>query len=193
MAAVTRRPPNFAEPLQKAGVALDAGLSEEELDAVEHRFGFRFLPAHREFLQLRLPVGRGWPDWRSGDPAELLGRLDWPVEGVLSHVRGINGFWPRTWGQRPNDQAEALAVARRRLESVPKLIPVFSHRYLPAAPAPNSAPVFSVYQTDVVYYGNDLADYLDNEFGITKPWTPRPTAHIPFWSALAEGAESEDL
>jgi len=191
MAGVTGPDPN-AELLQKAGVDLDTGLSLEELDAVERRFGFRFLLEPRAFLRLPLPVGRGWPDWRRGEPSQLGGLLTWPVDSALFDVRN-NEFWPLTWGSRPPDETHAVAVARRHLEEMPKLVPVYGRRYLPAAPAPSPAPVFSVYQTDVIYYGNDLADYLEHEFGITKPWTPRPTTRIPFWSDLAEGAESEDL
>jgi hypothetical protein len=191
MAAVTSRDP-IGELLRKAGVDLDVGLSREELDAVERRFEFRFLPEHREFLRLHLPVGSGWPDWRSGDPSQLEESLMWPLDSALFDVRNKE-FWPLTWGTRPVDETEAVAVARRHLEEMPKLVPVYGHRYLPAAPAPSPAPVFSVYQTDVIYYGKDLVDYIEHEFGTTKPWTPGPTARIPFWSDLAEGAESEDL
>jgi hypothetical protein len=190
MAAVPSLDPN-GELLRRAGVDLDVGLSLAELDAAERRFDFQFSPEHREFLRLHLPVGHGWPDWRRGEPSQLAGSLTWPVDSALFDVRN-NEFWPRTWGTRPVNETEAVAVARRHLEEMPTLVPVHGHRYLPAAPAPSPAPVFSVYQTDVIYYGNDLADYIEHEFGITT-WTPRPTARIPFWCDLAEGARSEDL
>jgi hypothetical protein len=178
--------------LHRVGETLDPGLDDEEITAVETRFGFRFLPEHRDFLRAHLPAGRSWPDWRSGDPDRLRDLLAWPVDGVLFDVEN-NGFWPRTWGARPPDSRAALVVARRHLQAVPKLVPVYGHRYLPAAPAPSLAPVFSVYQTDVIYYGDDLADYLDHEFGVTREWTPRPRVRIPFWSELAEGAANEGL
>ena len=180
--------------LRRTDAELTPGLTFEEISTVEDRFGFRFHPEHGEFLRVHLPVGQGWPDWRSGDAASLEERLAWPVEGVLSHVHGIDGFWPRTWGPRPDNQTEALGVARRRLESAPRLIPVFSHRYLPAAPAPSPAPVFSVYQTDVIYYGSDLGDYVAHEFRLVDEVSAgSPRVRIPFWSDLAEGAEDVDL
>ena len=48
-------------------------------------------------------------------------------------------------------------------------------------------PVFSVYQTDIIYYGGDLLSYFACEFhGVAKWHTPpldvRP---IRFWSELA--------
>ena len=39
------------------------------------------------------------------------------------------------------------------------------HRYLPAGRGNYGHPVLSIYQTDIIVYGTDLADYIDNEFG----------------------------
>ena len=178
--------------LEKAAVSLNVGLTGDELDTVERRFGFQFVPEHREFLRLHLPVGRNWPDWRRGDPGRLEEMLTWPVDGALFDVQH-NTFWPASWGSRPNEEAEALTVARRHLEAAPKLVPVYGHRFLPAAPAPSPAPVFSVHQTDVIYYGRDLADYLEHEFGTTRTWGADVAVRIPFWSDLAEGVEDADL
>ena len=36
--------------------------------------------------------------------------------------------------------------------------------------------------TDIIYYGHDLADYIDREFGDVDddaPWAPQ--ASVPFW------------
>lgn len=74
---------------------------------------------------------------------------------------------------------------------VPVLVPLFSHRFLPAAPCEARSPVFSVYGPDTIYYGSDLADYLRREFGGVKgALNSRPT-HVTFWSELAEGREDE--
>jgi hypothetical protein len=181
------------ELLRRAGVELEAGLSDEEINTVQARFGFRFLPQHRDFLRRHLPTGERWPDWRTCDATQLGGLLRWPVDSALFDVRNEE-FWPRTWGSRPEATDEALRIARRHLEAAPMLVPVYAHRYLPAEPAPSPSPVFSVYQTDVIVYGADLDDYLVQEFGGARADpVPRPTVRIPFWSDLAEGAEDDDL
>jgi hypothetical protein len=181
------------EVLRRAGEQLTPGLTEEELHGLERRFGFGFAPDHRALLRTVLPAGEGWPDWRSGDPADLERRLHWPVDGVLFDVRE-NAFWPASWGPRPGEEAAALAVARGRLSAVPRLVPLFSHRYMPAAPAPDPSPVFSVHQSDVIHYGTDLEDYVRHEFWRPGNWSRQgEVARVAFWSDLAEGAEDADL
>ena len=47
--------------------------------------------------------------------------------------------------------------------------------------------MFSVYQSDVIYYGADLTDYFEREFagGNNRPW-PDQIKYIRFWSDLVE-------
>ena len=168
------------------------GLSDAEVEAVEERFEFRFAADHRVFLQAGLPQGLGWPDWRDGDPEELRRRLDWPREGVLFDAK--HGFWYPDWGQKPEDRQEALRLAQTRLRDVPQLVPVYLHRYLPGIAGQSGHPVLSVYQTDIIYYGNDLADYLHQEFGIGPAHNLRD-AHtsLPFWRYFLGGDEIREI
>lgn len=57
----------LVEQLRNCGVEFDAALTDAEVRATETRFGFRFPPDLREFLQTALPRGSRFPDWRSGD------------------------------------------------------------------------------------------------------------------------------
>lgn len=50
-----------------------------------------------------------------------------------------------------------------RTQGWPRLIPIYAHRFTPAAPSPSESPVFSVWQTDIIYYGANLLEYLTNE------------------------------
>ncbi|MER7850411.1 hypothetical protein ABTZ03_41515 [Kitasatospora sp. NPDC096077] len=166
---------------------LGPGLSERELDEVEARFGFRFAADHRVFLAAGLPYGSpSWPDWRHGDPAELRAWLARPVEGVLFDVEH-NGFWHPNWGPEPAGRPEALRIAAAELADVPQLVPVYGHRYLPGTAGEFGHPVLSVHQTDAVYYGNDLADYLRYEFTGRSAGLSRARATVGFWSYLLEG------
>ena len=51
-------------------------------------------------------------------------------------------------------------------ETVPKLILVNGHRYVPCFPDIMDVPVISLYQTDIIFYGNNLEDYFKREFGV---------------------------
>lgn len=97
-----------------------------------------------------------------------------------------NGFWYDGWGPCPSDAASALATATRMLAQVPRMVPVYGHRYLPGDPGTLGHPVLSMWQTDIIYYGLDLADYIDREFGRRgpgeDPWEPR--ASVDFWRDL---------
>lgn len=105
-------------------------------------------------------------------------------------------------------KAAAVEVARQHLIKQPVLVPVRGHRYLPAAPEPTRAPVLSVYQTDIIYYGADLADYCAYEFlgqttgatpaaspsGPTSSREPAPSSSGDFrWPADARGHRSHQL
>jgi hypothetical protein len=73
--------------LQERGVTFVAGLSDAEILAIEARFGFRFPPDLRAFLQTELPQGERFPDWRSGNEADLREWLEIDQKWSISHVR----------------------------------------------------------------------------------------------------------
>jgi hypothetical protein len=64
------------------------------------------------------------------------------------------------------------------------MVPVYGHRYLPAGRGTFGHPVLSIYQTDIIVYGTDLADYIHQDFSgaryfIDANWTPPQM--VPFW------------
>jgi hypothetical protein len=160
--------------------AILPGLSEGEFERIEGELGIEFADDHRAFLAEGVPAG-GWPDWRAGDPKALRAHLDWPVKGLLFDVEQ-SGFWVEQWGDRPDVMADALDLAKGRLAAVPKLIPVYGHRYLPSGRETWGHPVMSVYQADIIVYGDDLLDYIGREFGLERSGTgPDAAATAPFW------------
>lgn len=170
--------------LAASGATLAAGLTDAELETVENRFDFTFPPDLRRLLGIALPLGdRSWPDWRHGSDEDLAGRLAWPIDGILYDVEQ-NAFWHPEWPKRPPTKAAAVDLARGELRSVPRLVPVYGHRYMPTVPSQPGNAVLSVYQTDVIYYGSDLLDWFHHEFH-QEPSGRRPMP-VPFWSALME-------
>ncbi len=171
------------------------GLSDGEIQQIEDNYAFHFPPDYRAFLMFALPISNRFVDWRQGDRAKIQEQLAWPYEGMCFDIEH-NNFWLRAWGPRLLDLNAAFAIARRAVEEAPTLIPIYGHRYIPATPAEIGNPIFSVWQTDIIYYGRDLFAYLEIEFGnyfsgrrrapITEPIKP-----IPFWSYLVAINEGE--
>lgn len=175
--------------LQDSGVTLAPGLTAEEIQRVEQEHRFRFPLDLRSFLSCALPVAPRFPDWRTPDSSALLDQLAWPFEGIAFDIES-NVFWWEPWGPRPAALSDAIAVAKAAVESAPRLIPVCGHRYLPAEPEMAGNPVFSVYQTDIIHYGDDLRRYLSCEFGrLDYAEAVRSEARrIRFWTDLVEDA-----
>lgn len=189
-----------------AECAIEPGLTDEEFTRIEDEFGFQFADDHRAFLAAGLPVSvpyddppgvlraweEPWPDWRSGDRAALRRQVAWPLVCVENYVEH-HQFWPVEWGPRPDAMEAALSVARRELAKVPVLVPVYAHRFLPAGHGTHGHPVLSVFHTDTIYYGADLAEWVRAEFededegtdeqGVERvPESPQET--VRFWRDL---------
>ncbi len=97
-----------------------------------------------------------------------------------------------TFAFGPEHREFLQEVARAHLARVPILVPVFSHRYLASDPRFEPSPVFSVHQSDIIFYGDNLLDYIAHEFRL-PPLHPSDRTHVPFWSDVANGAENRDL
>jgi hypothetical protein len=150
-----------ARLLTSHGITMAPGLTDHEIDRAEREFGFSFADDHRALLAAGLPVGDKWPDWRDPDD-ELADQLRWPIDGVLYDV-ARNDYWYPEWGVRPDEVEDAVTTADSWLAMAPRMVPVYGHRYLPAGVGSYGHPVLSMWQTDVIVYGADLADYVEHE------------------------------
>lgn len=159
------------------------GYSLAELDTIQARWDLRFPPDLLDMLRQHRTLldGSSAFDWITSAPATIRDRLAWPFESFWFDVQR-NGVWWPEWGDKPVAADAQRDRLREVFASAPKLIPLFGHRYLPAEPSECGNPVFSVYQTDVICYGADLADWLERERGgyMIKPWPP--IKEIAFWS-----------
>jgi hypothetical protein len=180
---------HYKDVLVQAGVSFEPGLSQDEIQGIQERYKFKFPPDLRDFLTFALPVSNGFLNWRNATQEEIVNRMAWPYDGICFDIEH-RVFWPEAWGERPSSIDEAFVVAKKAVDAAPTLIPIFSHRYIPDRPREPGNPVFSVYQTDIIYYGCDLADYLQNEFryyfGRREHQLDGDIKRIEFWSWLVE-------
>lgn len=161
-------------------------MSDAEVSAVEVAYGFRFPPDLRALLQHALPVGRGFPNWRSGPESDLKDRLAWPLEGLRFDVEH-NAVWLSGWGARPAPLRDAIARLRRLVAEAPTLVPVYGHRFIPANPWAEGNPVLSVVQSDIIHFGNDLVDCFRRDFLVPPPgWAAKAPRKVRFWNEIIE-------
>ena len=185
------------EIFEKKKIWLEPGLSDKEILDIETRFQFRFPPDLCLLFQTFLPVSEGFYHWRKAlvdvETAKLIEeKLDWPRDGILFDVEH-NNFWVHcdlpnvpAWGQKPETLEMQLEVAAKHVSTYTKLIPIYSHRYLPEMPFEEGNPVFSVYQTDIIYYGDSLVNYFHHEF-MRERKLAENIKYIPFWSDCCLG------
>jgi hypothetical protein len=172
---------------ENRGVELAPRLTERQLEQVESIHQFRVPSDLRSLLSSALPLGPHFPDWRAPGSPYLTSRLSWPARGIAFDIER-NAFWFHGWGARPATLSDALAFAASALARAPRLIPIYSHRFIPGEPEDAGNPMFSVYQTDIIYYGTDLRRFSAHQFGGRDylACTSGETRRIRLWSDLVE-------
>jgi len=179
--------------LKEKGISFDKGLTNEELSAIEQRFKINFPKDLRSFLKTKLPVSEGFIHWRYGLNSEkgkknIESRLNWPLEGILFDVKN-NECWLKEWGMKPKTYSDQKEMVISNFKNYPKLIPIYLHRYISSEPSDSGNPVFSVYQTDIIYYGVNLVDYFSNEFNLQLSEEDKNISFpktIDFWTKMIE-------
>jgi len=181
--------------LRTRGVEIQKGLSEHELIRIESIISCRIPPDLRDLLGAGLPTSEGFPNWRDLSETAVLEEVNWPLEGLLFEVQH-GSLWLSEWGERPEDAGRAIDMVKPILRSAPRLIRVYLHRYLPCEPCAHGNPVISVYGSDIVYYGVDIVDYFNIEFGDENyRHSVDAPRRIRFWSRFIweqQGDEQND-
>ncbi|KAK9050097.1 hypothetical protein SSX86_030934 [Deinandra increscens subsp. villosa] len=180
-------------------IPIARGLSLTELSALESSLGFTFPPDLRSILREGLPVGPGFPDWRSSSTQQLHILINLPILGLCKQV-SRHKFWFRGWGHRPDDKDEAVKLAERFLKRYPVLVPVYRNCYVPTGPCLSGNPVFYVNGSEVELCSYDVVGLFHRmiEFNINvsgmelgrvlrdSVWAGTDARRIEFWTELVE-------
>ncbi|KAL3640367.1 hypothetical protein CASFOL_015335 [Castilleja foliolosa] len=156
---------NLIRLLRSENIPAEVGLSESEFADVESSHNFTFPPDLRFILREGLPVGPGFPNWRSSSKEQLDILVNLPVSGICKEV-SRKGFWIESWGDRPDNDDRAVERANGFLRKAPVLVPVYRDFYIPSAPCMAGNPVFYVHGGDVSVWSFDIAGFFQQfEFG----------------------------
>lgn len=164
------------------------GLSSDQIASIEGQLGFRVPDDFAYLFQNLQDRGELLFPWSNFDKRRYDEMLRWVLRGIEFDIE--HKFWLERWGKRPASLSVAVEIARKDFETWPKLLPIFGHRFLAAEPCLSGNPVFSIMQTDIVYYGADLPHYLLNEFveqNFALHTHAQKIRKIEVWSDFAEG------
>lgn len=184
--------------LKSSNIPIIDGLSNSEFTSIETTFGFSFPPDLRSILREGIPVGPGFPNWRSSSPQQLHILLNLPNFGLLKQV-SQGKFWSHSWGTRPDDTNEALALAKQSLNKAPVLVPIYRNFYIPSRPNMAGNPVFYVNGRDVHVSSFDVSGFFQEAEFLNVPrtsriqapaWTATTARRIEFWTDEAARSDT---
>ena len=174
--------------MKDKGVIFDYGMSSQEIEEVEKFYNILFPVELKQLYSLGLPISDGFYNWRDmslKNTQFIKNALEMPIKGLQSDLDS-GDFWCEDWGLQPDNNEEAQNILLQHYRNAPKLIPIYSHRYIPFITESANIPVFSIMQSDIIYYGTNLISYLEVEFGF-KQYNDIINSnfkYINFWSDL---------
>ncbi|KAK4783650.1 hypothetical protein SAY86_008024 [Trapa natans] len=175
--------------LKSDGVPVLEGLTDVHLTFLESSLSISFPPDLRSILQEGIPVGPGFPDWRSTSLQQLQILFSLPRLTFLKLISENDGFWCASWGKKPDTPAEAAELAKRLAAAAPPLVPVYRNCYIASRPCMAGNPVFYLNGDDVRVLSFDLAGFFrDMEFtqkGTLRQRSGEKVIDSPAWAATA--------
>jgi hypothetical protein len=180
--------------LKAVGVEFTAGLTARDCDAIGQSFGVAMPTELTLLLAVGVPISAKWARWSEGPETVAETARSW-IDGAFTFDIMAAQYWHPLFGERPGTSPEAVEQALEVVHAAPPLLPVYAHRFITTS-STGPGPVLSVWQAvDSIIYGNDLADYLANEFGIERPaWAATRSAPVPVWDRLFDlwGTETNE-
>ena len=172
--------------LKENGVMFEGGLSERDILNIEKEYEISFPKVWKQFYSIVLPISDGFYNWRDNSAENIMyikEIIKTPFTELLQDIDDI--YWCDEWGKEPIEKEERRRIVTEKMRCAPKLIPIYSHRYLASIEVKQN-PVFSIAGTDVIYYGENLLSYFQIEFGLKKydAMNCDNISYIPFWSDI---------
>ncbi|XP_038883397.1 uncharacterized protein LOC120074372 [Benincasa hispida] len=216
MATATAKPPrpklacfSFAayaktviDHLKSVQIPVLPGLSDPEFTSVESTFRFSFPPDLRSILQEGLPIGSGFPNWRSSSIQQLHILINLPKFCLLKEI-SQRKFWCQSWGTQPDDANDAVALAKQFLDRAPVLVPIYKNCYIPSEPNMAGNPVFNLDGGEIRVSSFDLAGFfqtheysqlgnagLDRLMIDSPAWAATEAREVEFWTDVASGKKA---
>ena len=95
------------------------------------------------------------------------------------HVKAVQQIFKKLY-----DQGD---IYKSEYERAPKIIPLYSHRYIVDVDDDKNMKILSIAGSDIICYSDNLESYLQIEFKIKEFDNSVDCKNIPFWSNLIYG------
>ncbi|MBR5516234.1 MAG: hypothetical protein IKU52_08535 [Clostridia bacterium] len=152
--------------MKENGICFQKGLSDSEIDRIENIYDILLPSSLRNFYKYALPIGKNFPKWNdfSNENINFIKeRMYLPYKWISSDIMWCKALW--------------------EIKDAPKLIPIYSHRYMPIINHPDP-PVFSTVGRDTIWYGKNLREYFYNEFIREYNCVTDYIPYVPLWSEI---------
>jgi len=174
--------------LMENQVIFEVGLDASEIGAIESYYCIQFPDDLKEFFKCGLPVSEGFYNWRDFSEKnvnKIKSALMAPILNIRENIDDLE--WFKNWGAIPDNKEQKNSIIIQKLETAPILIPLFKHRYI-SSQFKKDNPIFSIYDLDIIYYGENLEQYFLVEFKYKKhsEITYQKIKRVTFWSDLLE-------
>ena len=177
---------NIRKLLIDNNVKLNNGMTKEDIIKAEKFYNIQFPNDMKEMLMNFVPISESfynWNDYSEENITKIKKMMEWPFEGIIFDIQE-NNFWLEELGECPEKIDDRINKFRKYQTNIPKLIPLFAHRYVVSDRNINY-PIISVYQADIIYYGKNILEYFDIEFNHANYIANiAEFKEIPFWSKI---------
>jgi len=174
------------EKLHEVGVLCSKGLDETEIKEIENCYQIHFPEELKKFYNEVLPISDGFYNWRDFSEKnieKIKEKILYPSKEIIENIEMID--WQKKWGPLPKNSTEKYDYILKKISASQPLIPLYGHRYLANQFSYNN-PVFSIYGSDIIYYGENLTQYFMIEFKYEKHSTIdyNRIKKVDFWSDI---------
>lgn len=180
--------------LSTKGFTIADGFSETAFEKLQIDLNIVFPEDLKVLLKQGVPTDTDshFPNWHE-NPIKIMYEKNSYINERFKFDIEQEQYWCDAFGDKPSKLTEAVEQALKAIAKWPPLIPIYSHRFMPSYPISAGNPVISVWQPiDTVYYGHNIVDYFNNEFGLSLKTSkfsyPLP---VPYWGkAFFESEQS---
>lgn len=160
--------PAMVEKLKARGIKFAPGLTNAEIKSIEDTYGFKYPKEIKEFFLYAYPTCAGFINYKNTYPQNIAYFKDFQssireafIFDLENNRDSMHAMLDEYVGDLPDDKFNEAVLSA--LDNSPKLIPFVFHRCF--FDGMDGMPIVSFAQaTDVIFYGTNLENYLENEF-----------------------------